>query len=236
MRIGATPDHVAVAVPDPDLALRRWRDELGGGFVGTFTNAAFTGRQLRYANGGKLELIGPSPGSGPENFLRAFLDRFGTRVHHLTLKVPDLHDAVETVRTAGLDVVDIRTESEHWHEGFLRPSQAGGIVVQIAQTPWTDEEWASVRGQDLDDPSPGAASLLGPRLRHPDLDEARRIWSLLGADVGDVAEGLLAAWEGSPLTVLVEEGEPAGPISLRMAGTSPVGPEDNVNPPIEGAI
>jgi catechol 2,3-dioxygenase-like lactoylglutathione lyase family enzyme len=236
MPIDATPDHIAVAVPDPDLALRRWHDELGGGFVGTFTNTAFTGRQLRYANGGKLELIGPSPESGPENFLRAFLARFGTRVHHLTLKVPDLHDAVETVHAAGLDVIDIRTESEHWQEGFLRPSQVGGIVVQIAQTPWTDEEWAKVRGQDLDDPALGAASLLGPRLRHPDLDEARRIWTLLGADVGDVAEGLLAAWAGSPLTVLVEEGEPAGPVSLRMTGTSPVAAEKDVNPPIEGAV
>lgn len=234
-RIDARPDHVAVALDDPDRAVSRWRDVLGGGLVNRFDNGVFFGRQYRYPNGAKIELLGPSPtdpSSG--NFVRAFIARFGTRIHHMTLKVDDLHAAVDVLEGAGLDVVDIRDDTPHWQEGFLRPSQVGGLVIQIARSPRTDDEWAELNGRRIEAPAPGAALLLGPRLRHPDLASARVLWSLLGGEVSETAEGLLVFWPGAPLTVLVEEGEPIGPVSLRCAGTPDLPHEDGLGPAVEG--
>jgi catechol 2,3-dioxygenase-like lactoylglutathione lyase family enzyme len=241
MELRAALDHVAVAVPDLDVAAKRWAGELGGGHVAHGDNGVFTTRQLRFAGGGKLELIAPSPRSPGGGFVGAFLDRFGPRIHHVTLKVPDLHEAIAVVRDGGYDVVDVQDTDDHWREGFLRPSQVGGLIVQVAWSARTDEEWARDVGHVPVPPAPDAADLHGPLLRHPDLDAARRLWTLLGARVRDVAEGLRCTWPGSPLDVVIAGGEPAGPVALRMAGTGPLPPDADLGaavlprPPVERA-
>lgn len=229
------PDHVAIAVPHLEPAAERWRDQLGGGLVNEWDNGTFAGRQYRYPNGGKLEMIAPSPADEEgRSFVRRFLDRFGTQVHHVTLLTDDIEAMLAEVRHAGLDVVDVRLDREDWKEGFLRPSQVGGLVIQFAQTPRTVEEWAVERGVPLTEPAPGAADLLGPTLRHPDLDVATDLWRLLGGEVGGIADGLLVAWEASPLTVRIVEGEPAGPVGLRVARHPDLPHDDALGPPVEG--
>src|SRR5688572_24302205 len=141
-RIEAVLDHVAVAVPDWRVAEQRWRNELGGGRSSAGKNPVFSSRQLQFANGGKLELLTPTSDDST-NFVRRFLDRFGSTVHHVTLKVPDLHGALRVINDAGLDAVDVNDSVDYWQEAFLRPSQVGGLVVQIAATTFTDDDWAA---------------------------------------------------------------------------------------------
>lgn len=219
MPIPAVPDHVAVAVPDIEAAAVRWRDELGGGWAnrGMFLpQAPFHVRQLRFANGAKLELLQPNGGG----FAQGFLDRFGPRVHHVTLKVADaLLPAVETVRAAGYDVVDVNTEGG-WHEGFLRPSQVGGVIAQIAWSESSPDEWAR-RNADVAEEPRGEVGLLGPTLTHPDLDRAEHVWTTLGGKVSHEDDALMVSWDGAPLTVRIEAGPTVGPVGLRMAGTVP---------------
>lgn len=215
MPITATPDHVAVAVRSIDHAASRWVDDLRGVWLTPpFEGGGFGTRQIRYANTAKLELLEPATDDG---FASAFLDRFGPRIHHVTLKVPDLRAAIETVEAAGLDAVDVSYERDEWHEAFLRPSQVGGIIVQVAHTPYTDEGWADLAGVELPTPDPGSPALHGPTLTHPDLDAARRTWTVLGATVEDDGdEAVVARWEGSPLSVRVEAGYVPGPRGLRF--------------------
>jgi catechol 2,3-dioxygenase-like lactoylglutathione lyase family enzyme len=218
MPIPAVPDHVAVAVPDMEAAAVRWRDELGAGWAnrGMFLpQAPFHVRQLRFPNGARLELLQPN-GDG---FAQAFLDRFGPRVHHITFKVPDaLMPAVEAVRADGYDVVDVSTEGG-WHEGFLRPSQVGGLIAQIA--------WSQPSPDD-GEPKPGTeeprgdVALLGPTLTHPDLEAAEYVWTTLGGKVAHEDGALTVSWDGAPLTVRVEQGPTAGPVGLRMSGVAPL--------------
>lgn len=229
------PDHVAVAVPDLEAAAQRWGDELGGGLVNEWEYRDFAGRQYRYPNGTKLELISPSPSTeGAEGFVARYLERFGAGIHHVTLLVDDIRAALDEVRDAGLDVVDERLEHEAWKEGFLRPSQVGGLVIQIAEATHTAEEWAEVRGVTTVAPAEGAAHLLGPTLRHPDLDAAARLWKLLGGELGTTPDGLLVAWHGAPLTVRVVQGEPAGPAALRFAGTPDLPAGTAAGPAVDG--
>jgi catechol 2,3-dioxygenase-like lactoylglutathione lyase family enzyme len=219
-RIDAVLDHVAIAVADWSTAERRWREQLGGGRSSVGENPIFISRQLQYANGAKLELLCPSPqDASPSNFVRQFLDRFGSAVHHVTLKVPDLHAALDVLAGGGLDAVDVRDDVDYWKEAFLRPSQVGGLVVQIAQTSFDDDDWAAYTGFTREPPHAGAAALAGPSLRHPDLDEAQRLWTLLGAGVERSDTTLRCTWPDSPLDVLIEQGERAGPVHLRMHGT-----------------
>lgn len=235
-RLDAVLDHVAVAVPAWEPAERRWRDALGGGAVAWSESPAFRSRQLRFAGGGKLELLAPA--GDQDGFVRRFLGRFDSAVHHCTLKVPDLRAAVAVVRAAGLDVVDVDATDPRWQEGFLRPSQVGGLVVQLAASTETDEAWAARIGHVPEPPAGDAAVLLGPLLRHPDLARAAALWRLLGAEVTAGPDGLpdalTCAWPDSPLTVAVVPGAVAGPVALRMVGTGDLPAHDAEGPAVRG--
>lgn len=215
MPITAIPDHVAVAVHDIDAAGARWVDQLGGTWLtGSFEGGGFETRQVRFGNDAKLELLAPAVDDG---FAAGFLHRFGPRIHHVTLKVPDLREAIAIVEATGLDVVDVSFEVDVWHEAFLRPSQIGGIIVQIASTPYTDADWARMAGIELPAADPDAPALLGPTLTHTDLDAARHVWETLGATVTPDGDALIARWPEAPLTVRIEDGTGAGPLGLRFA-------------------
>lgn len=232
--IDAVPDHVAAAVPDYRPALHRWKEQLGGAAVSRFHNApVFRGTQLRFANGGKLELLQPSEQDPSEdNFVRRFIARFGSQVHHLTLKVPELGTALDQLAHAGLDAIDVDLSGEHWKESFLRPSQVGGLVVQVAWSSATDDEWAERMGFEVEPIRDDAARLLGPLLRHPDLTEADRIWTLLGATVTGHDNGILARWADAPLDVVVTEGPTAGPVGLRFADAPALPADDRLGPAV----
>lgn len=229
MSIIAVPDHVAVAVHDMDAAAKRWHDELGGAWAMPRLDqddAPFATRQLHYPGGVKLELLEPL-GDG---FVTGFLGRFGPRIHHVTLKVDDLLPAVDALRDADFDVVDVFAEGDVWHEAFLRPSQVGGLIVQVAWAGRSDAEWADLLGVPPEPVSPGAATLLGPTLTHPDLDQAKDVWSTLGGIVEGDGEALQVRWDASPLDVRIEEGPTAGPVGLRFHDAPPLEQDDVAGP------
>lgn len=228
--LDAVLDHVAIAVPSWEGAERRWRQELGGGVVAFGKTPAFWSRQLRFANGAKLELLAPPPDAGADNFVRRFLDRFGARVHHVTLKVPDLGQALDVLRAAGLEPVDVRMDNAFWHEAFLRPSQVGGLVVQVAWAGETDEQWARHVGHEPESPRADAAALIGPLLTHPDLGAAERLWLTLGAEVERTQDALIASWPRSPLTVRIERGVEPAAQALLGESTAPLPADPETGP------
>lgn len=135
---GTTLDHVAVAVERWSDAWPRYVIELGGTWSSGGLNVGFGPAQLRYADGGRVEILQPwQPQDNP--FLRRFLDRHGPGPHHLTFKVPDLASAIDLAREAGFVPVGVDLSGPDWKEAFLHPRQATGIVVQMAQASYTWE-------------------------------------------------------------------------------------------------
>jgi catechol 2,3-dioxygenase-like lactoylglutathione lyase family enzyme len=226
-------DHVAVAVADLGSAVDYWRGVVGGGLVGWDRNDRFHSTQLRLEGGGKLELLASAPAAGADNFVRRFLERFGTAIHHVTLKVPDLRVAIAALRAQSLDVVDVADDDPFWCEGFLRPSQVGGLIVQLAWMHGDDAQWAARLAHAPERPADNAPRLLGPTLTHPDLAAAARVWRLLGATVDDGDGRLVCRWPASPLDIVVERGERAGPRALRMGDALPPTRSPAVGPIVE---
>lgn len=219
MPIDAVPDHVAIAVPRVETASRRWVDQLGGRWIGPEKDLAdperqFDARQFRFANGALLEMLAPMR---DDSFLAGFLARYGPRVHHMTFRVPALQPVLDEVRGAGYDVVDVSMDDEYWHEGFLRPSQVGGMIVQVVWMGRTEEDIARMQGFQPEPPPADGARLLGPTLTHPDLDEAERLWGLLGGTLEAAGGTLRVTWPDSPLSVHLEQGADRGPVGLRIA-------------------
>ncbi|MEA2448037.1 MAG: methylmalonyl-CoA/ethylmalonyl-CoA epimerase [Actinomycetota bacterium] len=129
-------DHVAVAVHSIDPALRLFRDALGAEHHGDgpIDSGDERGRwrwfQMKLPGGGKIELLEPLG----EGFLTKFLSKRGEGLHHITLKTDDIAASIEQVRSCGFELVDVNLDDPHWKEAFLRPSQAHGTLIQLAQS------------------------------------------------------------------------------------------------------
>ena len=234
MPISCIPDHVAAAVPSIDAAHARWRDRLGAGdWAGDGPFIGFRNHQYAFRGGAVLELL---EGSSPEDsgaFVTRFLERFGAQVHHVTLKVPDLPEALTVLEQAALPVVDVNLDDERWQESFVRPSAVGGLIVQVAATTLDHADWCELTEFTPTPPSDTGARLLGPLLQHPDLDRARFVWQTLGGQLTDLDDDTFeVAWGDAPLTVRVRRGQAAGPVGLRFADTPPLPADPQLGPAV----
>ena len=126
-------DHVAFATWDVTNTVNLLMNVLGATYVdgGDDANAGFRWIQFRLP-GGKIEVLEPLDRDG---FLYRFLMRRGEGLHHVTLYVRDLADAVPKLTAAGYAPVDINLEHAFWKEAFLHPRDTSGVLIQIAETP-----------------------------------------------------------------------------------------------------
>ena len=131
-----TLDHVAVAVHSIKDALRLYRDALGGEYLMGGDTDSWRWLQVRFPNGGKVELLEPLG----EGFLSRFLEKHGEGLHHMTFKTEDIEAAIEHVRSLGYELVDVNLDDPYWKEAFLRPSGAHGTLIQLAWSKHPDEE------------------------------------------------------------------------------------------------
>jgi methylmalonyl-CoA/ethylmalonyl-CoA epimerase len=139
--LDAQVDHVAIAVRSVAAARPLFVDSLGGEFLFAGENKAqgFRWAQFRFPHGGKVELVTPSDGEG---FVQRFLDRRGEGVHHITFKVPDIVRSIEHLEKQGVPLVNVSTTHPSWKEAFIHPKDAHGVLIQLAQSAFSDEESA----------------------------------------------------------------------------------------------
>jgi methylmalonyl-CoA/ethylmalonyl-CoA epimerase len=139
--LDAQVDHVAVAVRSIAAAVPLFVDALGGEFLfaGENKSQGFRWAQFRFPHGGKIELVTPIDGEG---FVQRFLDRRGEGVHHVTFKVPDIFRSIEHLRANGVELMRVSTEHPSWKEAFIHPKDGHGVLIQLAQSAFSDEESA----------------------------------------------------------------------------------------------
>lgn len=132
-------DHVAIAVQDLPRAVRLFQDVLGFQFVGGGDNPELQVRaiQLRLPPNVRVELLTPTT---PGSYLQRYLDRHGEGFHHITMYTEDVESTAAALDAAGFETVDTTVDRDSWHETFLRPGSAFGVLAQFsrAAVPWTE--------------------------------------------------------------------------------------------------
>ena len=124
-------DHVAFATWDATAHARLLTDVLGAAFVDAGDEPHNGFRWLQFAlGGGKIEIVEPLTRDG---FLYRFLTRRGEGIHHVTFYVADLAKAIEQLRAASYEPVDINLAHDFWKEAFLSPRETNGVLIQLAQ-------------------------------------------------------------------------------------------------------
>lgn len=128
-------DHIAIAVPDLDEAIRRFTDDLGLTLSGTEdVVAARTRTAFLPVPGTRIELIHPLDGQGP---VRDFLDKRGGGLHHICFRTDDLDgDMARLVARGYRFTTDAPTPGAHGTRvAWVHPRCTGGVLIELAEHP-----------------------------------------------------------------------------------------------------
>jgi len=164
----AVLDHVGIAVKDLAAALAFYRDALG---LEVETPEEVASQRVRAhflpVGDAKLELL---EATAPDSPIARYTDKRGPGLHHITLRVDDIHAALAQLSARGARLIDEqpRPGAEHSLVAFIHPASAHGVLVELKQS-------APVSSQS---PAPG-----------PDL--AVRRYALGDLELVSVSDGLI---------------------------------------------
>ena len=120
-------DHLAIAVPDTEVALKIWRDQLGFKVLYSedLNGATVRLTQLDLGNT-QLQLVQPLT---PEHPLQAWLAKHGPGLHHFCLKVEDVGEAQKNSPVATAPQPHQGTQGKR--ALFLDKSATHGVQVEL---------------------------------------------------------------------------------------------------------
>lgn len=130
----ATLDHVGIAVGDLAAALAFYRDALG---LEVEASEEVASQRVRAhfvpVGGAALELL---EATAPDSPIAKFVGKRGPGLHHLTLRVDDIHAALAELKARGVRLIDQepRPGAEGALVAFIHPSSAHGVLVELKQS------------------------------------------------------------------------------------------------------
>jgi glyoxalase/bleomycin resistance protein/dioxygenase superfamily protein len=208
-------DHFAIALRDVTETLNTLVGELGSRVL--FGGGGASGFRAMQLDCGDLSIELLEPHNIENNdFLQRFLDRSGEGPHHMTFKTPDIKRELERAAEAGYHPVGVNIDNPWWKEAFIHPKEAGGTVVQLAESAFErddiDPEFiesvvSSEEGQNYgpgqwwtDPPEPGAERAVLRRVvvATEEIGRALGLYeTLLEGDVSEHGEGWVElGWPG----------------------------------------
>lgn len=135
-------NHIGVATPNMDGAIRHWREVMGAARIGEPFDMPEQGVRVCFVDtpphdgqgGTQIELIEPLGADSP---LHGFLARNpGGGQHHLAFEVADIHAAHQYFTARGKRVLgDIRLGAHGVPVFFLHPRDMGGVLTEIMEVP-----------------------------------------------------------------------------------------------------
>jgi len=129
----ATLDHIGIAVADVREALAFYRDALG---LDIETPEEVASQRVRAhfipAGETKLELLEATADDSP---IARYVAKRGPGLHHITLRVDDIHAALAQLKAKGVKLIDADPrEGAHGSlVAFIHPSSAHGVLVELKQ-------------------------------------------------------------------------------------------------------
>lgn len=223
-------DHVAIALRNVEPTMRALVGELGTHVLFGGANLGFRAMQV---DGGDLRIELLEPWNVEANdFLARFLERSGEGPHHLTFKTDDISGELERAEAAGLHPVGVSIDNPWWKEAFLHPKEAGGTVVQIAQSGIEPElldtevrEYGPGRWwPEPPEPAPDRALLRRVVVVTDEVGRALALYAdLLGGETADHGEGWIElAWPGGgKIMIEAAAGRPEGIHRLEWTHSGP---------------
>ena len=128
-------EHIGIATPGIDDALRFWRDALGLEVRHTEVVEEQGVRVAMLPAGEpRVELLEPT---GPESPVAKFMEKRGPGIHHVAVRVTDIRGALARLKAEGARLVDEepRTGAGGCLVAFVHPASAGGVLLELVEHP-----------------------------------------------------------------------------------------------------
>ena len=129
-------DHVGIAVPDLDAAVKWYAETLGLVATHTETNEEQGVREAMLSapgdTGAAVQLLAPLR---PDSPIGKFIDRSGPGIQQVAYRVADIDAAWAALREKGVRLLydAPRRGTAGSRINFLHPRDAGGVLVELVQ-------------------------------------------------------------------------------------------------------
>jgi methylmalonyl-CoA/ethylmalonyl-CoA epimerase len=128
-------DHIGIATRGIEGALVFYRDALGLEVTETEEVAEQKVRVVMLPIGeSRIELLEATSEDSP---ISRFLEKRGPGIHHIAVRVDDIHGALADLRQKGARLIDEepRTGAGGCLVAFVHPSSTGGVLLELVQNP-----------------------------------------------------------------------------------------------------
>jgi methylmalonyl-CoA/ethylmalonyl-CoA epimerase len=126
-------DHIAIAVPDLEKAIKRFLDDFGLQFEGTEdVESAKTTTAFFPLPATSIELVHPLRGEGP---IAKYLEKKGGGIHHLCFRSDDIDGDVARLKAKGYEFLS-ETPMPGAHNCrviFIHPKSCDGVLIELNQ-------------------------------------------------------------------------------------------------------
>ncbi|MEO0081696.1 MAG: methylmalonyl-CoA epimerase [candidate division WOR-3 bacterium] len=129
--------HIAIAVPDVDMAAKFYEQQLGLKLEGreTVPHRKVTVGFIPVGET-RIELVQPD---SPDSPIAKFLSERGPGLQHICFEVDDAQAEFDRLARAGVRIIDKAPQAgAHGTKVFfIHPHSAGGVLIEISQPPVT---------------------------------------------------------------------------------------------------
>ena len=126
-------DHIAIAVPDLEKAIKRFMEDFGLQYEGSEeVVAAKTSTAFFPLPPTSIELVHPLNGEGP---IAAYLEKRGGGLHHLCFRSDNIEEDIARLRDKGYQfLADAPAPGAHGSRViFIHPKSCDGVLIEINQ-------------------------------------------------------------------------------------------------------
>ncbi|HEX8173702.1 MAG TPA: methylmalonyl-CoA epimerase [Pyrinomonadaceae bacterium] len=126
-------DHLGIATRQIEEALGFWREALGLEVVEVEEVAEQRVRVAMLPIGeSRVELLEPTSDDSP---IAKFLEKRGPGIHHIAVRVDDIHSALARLREQGARLIDEqpRVGAGGSLIAFVHPSSANGVLLELVE-------------------------------------------------------------------------------------------------------
>jgi len=126
-------DHIGIAVPNIDEALKFWQGGLG---LAVSHREEVPAQQVKVAflplGATNVELLEPT---SPDSSIAKAIEKRGPGVHHLCFEVEDLRAALAQLKAQGLQLINPEPVAGAHGKlvAFVHPKSTGGILLELCQ-------------------------------------------------------------------------------------------------------
>jgi methylmalonyl-CoA/ethylmalonyl-CoA epimerase len=126
-------DHIAIAVPDLDKAIKRFSEDFGFEFKGREdVGSAKTSTAFFPFSASQFELVHPLNGEGP---IAKYLEKKPGGLHHLCFRSDNLEEDIERLKAKGYQFLSDAPQpgAHNSRVIFIHPKSCDGVLVELNQ-------------------------------------------------------------------------------------------------------